>query len=80
MTYPRVLRSEPKMNGRHRWSIRLSESIYYIEVVANQEEDAIQIAILTNKCSQLEKQVKELKAQLEEPDSDVEHNYSYAPT
>lgn len=80
MTYPRVLRSDPKMNGRHIWSIRLSEYIYYIDVVANQEEDAIQIAILTNKCSQLEKQVKELEAQLEESNSNVENVYTYAPT
>ena len=76
MSYPRVLRSDPKMNGRHLWSIRLNEYSYCIDVVANCEEDAIQIAILKDKCAKLEKQVKELS----EPDSNVEHNYTYAPT
>ena len=76
MSYPRVIRSEPKMNGRHRWSIRLNEYSYCIEVVANQEEDAIQIAILTDKCIKLEKQVKDLK----ELESKVEHDYTNAPT
>jgi hypothetical protein len=64
------------MNGRHRWSIRLNEYSYCIEVVANQEEDAIQIAILTDKCIKLEKQVKDLK----ELESKVEHDYTNAPT
>jgi hypothetical protein len=76
MSYPRIIRSEPKMNGRHRWSIRLNVNNHCIEVIANQEEDAIQIAILTDKCEQLEQKVKELSEQ----QSDVEHNYTYAPT
>ena len=76
MEYPRILRSDPKMNGRHHYSIKVREGVHYLTVIANCQEDALEIARLIDKCEQLEQQVKELS----EPDSNVEHNYTYAPT
>ena len=81
MTFPaEVVREELNMFGQFMWTVRLTPYSFSMRVAAHTKDDAIQIAILTDKCSQLDKRVKELEALLEEPDSNVEQNYTYAPT